>query len=121
MLDEAYKECKSGHIEYLGGLPRKFNATIDGIDIIVCHGTINSQRESLKADDDDHKYSRQRELEPVHIIVSGRTHIAHEKRLGDTLFVNPGSVGNNDDGRARYAIISTEQEPWTVEFKSLSV
>jgi len=28
-------------------------------------------------------------------------------------------VGMNDDGLARYAIISTEQQPWSVEFKSL--
>jgi len=85
----------------------------------VCHGTINSQRDSLRAENDDHKFNRQRELNPARIIVSGRTHIPHKKQLGDTLFVNPGSLGANDDGLARYAIVSTEREPWTVEFKSL--
>lgn len=119
LLEEAYQECTSAHIEYLGGLPRMLKSTIDGIDIAVCHGTLNSQRDSLHPEDEDHKFSRQRELEPARIIVSGRTHIAYEKRLGDTLFVNPGSVGVNEDGLARYAIVSTEQEPWSVEFKSL--
>ena len=118
-LDEAYQECNSAHIEYLGALPRTYSTTIDGIDIAVCHGTINSQRESLHADDDDHKFNRQRELKPARIIVSGRTHTPHEKRLGDTLFVNPGSLGTNDDEHAHYAIVSTEHEPWTVQFKSL--
>jgi hypothetical protein len=27
----------------------------------------------------------------------------------------------NDDGLARYAIISTEAEPWTVEFREIPV
>lgn len=118
-LEQAYQECGSGYIEFLGSLPRTYKTTIDGIDIAICHGTINSQRESLGAGDEDHKFNRQRELEPARIIVTGRTHEAFEKRLGDTLFVNPGSVGMNDDGLARYAIISTEQQPWSVEFKSL--
>lgn len=119
-LEEAYNECSSTHIEFLGSLPRLLKKTIDGIEIVVCHGTINSQREDLHADDDDQKFSRQRELEPGRLIVSGRTHVPHEKRLGDTLFVNPGSVGMGEDGRARYAVISTEHEPWTVDFKTVS-
>lgn len=118
-LEQAYQECGSSQIEYLGSLVRTLTTTIDGIDIAICHGTINSQRESLEADDEDHNFNRQRELEPAQIIVSGRTHEAYEKKLGDTLFVNPGSVGMNADGRARYAIISTEHVPWSVEFKSL--
>jgi putative phosphoesterase len=119
LLEQAYHECGSAHMEYLGALPRMYRATIDGIAIAVCHGTINSQRESLRGDDDDNKFKRQRELEPARIIVSGRTHTPHEKLLGDTLFVNPGSLGQHEDGLAHYAIISTEKEPWTVEFKAL--
>jgi putative phosphoesterase len=121
MLDEAYNECISSQIEYLNGLPRTLKTTLDGIDIAVCHGTINSHQDTLKADDDDGRYMRQRELMPAQIIVSGRTHQAHSRQIGDTLFVNPGSVGMNDDGLARYAIISTEEQPWSAEFRDIPV
>jgi predicted phosphodiesterase len=121
LLDQAYNDCTSAQIEYLNALPRTCTRTLDGIDIAVCHGTINSHRESLAPDDDDPIYMRQRELEPAQIILSGRTHHAHSRKIGDTLFVNPGSVGMNEDGLARYALISTEQEPWTVEFREISI
>lgn len=121
LLDEAYHDCTSKQIEFLNGLPRTYTRILDGIDIAVCHGTINSHHESLGSQDDDSKYMRQRELEPARIIISGRTHQAHSRQIGDTLFVNPGSVGINDDGLARYALISTEQEPWTVEFREIPV
>ena len=120
-LAAAYTDCTSAQIEYLNGLPRTCIRTLDGVEIAVCHGTINSHRESLQPDDDDAKYMRQRELQPAQIIISGRTHQAHSRKIGDTLFVNPGSVGMNEDGLARYAIVSTEQEPWSVDFHELPV
>lgn len=119
LLDAAYNECTSAQIEYLNGLPRTGLHTIDAINIAVCHGTINSHQDVLAPDDDDAKYMRQRELQPARIIVSGSTHKPHARLLGDTLFVNPGSVGMNDDGLARYAIISTEEDPWSAEFKAI--
>ena len=121
LLDEAYNECTSSQIEYLNGLPRTLITTLDSIDIAVCHGTINSYQDTLNPDDEDGKYMRQRELLPAQIIVSGRTHQAHSRQIGDTLFVNPGSVGMNDDGFARYAIVSTEEELWSAEFREVQV
>jgi putative phosphoesterase len=121
LVDDAYNDCKSDQIEYLNGLPRTLKTTLDGIDIAVCHGSINSHRDVLRPDDDDDKYSRQRELEPARIIVSGSTHAPHARQVGDTLFVNPGSVGMNEDGLARYALISTEHEPWSAEFREIPI
>ena len=121
LLDDAYNECTSSQIEFLNGLPRTLTTTLDGIDIAVCHGTINSHQDTLSPDDEDGRYMRQRELLPARIIVSGRTHRAHTRQIGVTLFVNPGSVGMNDDGLARYAIVSTEEEPWSAEFREVSV
>jgi predicted phosphodiesterase len=121
LLDAAYHDCPSPQVEFLSGLPRFHSCTIDGIRIAVCHGTLSSPLDSLEPEDDDGKYMRQREQEPAHLILSGKTHVPHTRRLGDTLYVNPGSVGMNDDGLARYAIISTEAEPWTVEFREIPV
>lgn len=115
-LDAAYRQCSSGQLEYLNNLDRLVTSTIDGVSIAVCHGTVNSFQDVLGADAEDAVYARQRELHPAHVIVSGRTHETHERRIGDTLFVNPGAVGVHA-GRAEYAIVSTEDDPWCVEFR----
>ncbi|MFP6582507.1 MAG: metallophosphoesterase family protein [Candidatus Hydrogenedentota bacterium] len=121
MLDAAYRQCSSSQMEYLDNLVRLYTQTLDGISIALCHGTLSSFRNSMSADNDDNVYLRQRELVPARIIINGRTHVAHSRTLGDTLFVNPGSVGMNEDGKARYAIISTESAKWDVDFREVSV
>lgn len=121
LLEAAYRDCPSPQVEFLAGLPRFHSTTIDGIRIVVCHGTLSSHFDSLEPDDDDGKYMRQREQVPARLVLSGKTHVPHTRHLGDTLYVNPGSVGLNDDGLARYAVVSTEEEPWSVEFREIPV
>ena len=55
------------------------------------------------------------------VAASGRTHRPFSKWVGDTLFVNPGSVGDllPEPGIARYAIINTETRPWSVDLPSI--
>jgi len=116
-IQNAYENCGSENLEFLGGLPRQRDITVDGIHVAVCHGTLASQAESLTEDDSDDRYLRQREIVPADIIVFGRTHVPHCRWVGGTLFVNPGSVGipPGEEPRAGYAVISTESEPWEVE------
>ena len=117
-LESAYKQSSSGQLEYLNSLNRLVTRTIDSVTILACHGRVNSIHDSLRPGDDNAVYARQRELHPAQIIISGRTHEAHERRIGDTLYVNPGAVGV-ESGVAHYAVISTEDDPWTVEFRSI--
>jgi putative phosphoesterase len=121
MLDAAYHQCSSSQLEYLNNLDRLFQQTIDGISISLCHGTVNTIQESLEPDADDNLYSRQRELQPCDIIISGRTHHAHQRTVGDTLFVNPGVVSRNGGNSPSWALISTESTNWTVDFREVTV
>jgi putative phosphoesterase len=117
-IEETHEITRSENLEYLRGLPRSLTLSVDGISIALCHGTLTSQSESLQADDPDSKFSRQRETNPVRIIVSGRTHAPFSRMVGDTFFVNPGSIGipKGRAATASYAIINTEEEVWTAEF-----
>ena len=63
-------------------------------------------------------FRRQRELTAAQIIVCGHGEDAFVLQIDGTLFVNPGSVGMASDGRAHYAVISTETEPWHAELRS---
>jgi len=116
-IERAYESCGSENLEFLGGLPRQHDITVDGIHVAVCHGTLASQAESLTEDEGDDRYLRQREILPADIIIFGRTHVPHWRWAGGTLFVNPGSVGMplGEEPRAGYAVISTETDPWEVE------
>lgn len=119
-IRQTHEAMRSENLEYLRGLPRHRTLTVDGIPIALCHGALTSQSESLNANDPDTKFSRQRETIPVRLIVCGRTHGPFSRMVGDTLFVNPGSVGIPEGANAvaRYAIINTEEEPWTAELPS---
>jgi len=121
VLEDAFGSCTSRNLEYLRSLPRRRVLTLDGVEVALCHGTLASQSESLTADEDDNRYMRQREVLPAPIIVHGKTHIPGSRIVGGTLFVNPGSIGipNDDDARASFAIVSTEEEPWTVDVRYL--
>ena len=120
-LEEAFKDCGVENIEYLRALRRVQTVVIDGIRILVCHGTLTSHSDCLRDDEDDTRYARQREIEPADIIVTGATHVPHRRWVGGTLFVNPGAVGGaeEDGGLGNFAIVSTEEEPWSVEFRRI--
>lgn len=122
MLDairETHETTRSANIEFLRGLPRCRVVTIDGIPIALCHGMPASQSDSLEADAPETKFRRQRETTGARIIVSGRTHKAFARMVDDALFVNPGSVGvpTGKAQRARYALVSTEDEPWAADLR----
>ncbi|HJP37317.1 MAG TPA: metallophosphoesterase family protein [Gammaproteobacteria bacterium] len=122
-LETAFGACGVENIEYLRALRRVQTLLIDGVRILVCHGTLTSHSESLRDSEDDARYARQREIEPADIIVTGATHVPHHRRVNGTLFVNPGAGGGTgqNEGLANFAIISTEEEPWSVEFRQAPI
>lgn len=119
-LEEASGDCSSTQLEYLRGLPRLWQTEIDGISIAVCSGSVTNPNDILRNDDEPSWFQRQREIIPVQIIVLGGSHEQFEKRVGDTLFVSPGTVGMGSDGKAQFAIINTESKPWQADFRSIA-
>lgn len=121
-LMATHDACTSRHIEFLRDLPKKRTLLVDGIRIAVCHGTWTSQARPLEPSDEDVFFQRQREYVPADIFVSGKSHEAFSRFVDSTLFVNPGCIGHaeSEEAIAHYAIISTEQEPWSVEFRNVA-
>lgn len=114
-LKWTYENLSSRNIEFLGGLPRQLNLTYEGIGVFVCHGTPGGgPTDELAEEDDEQHFLRQREAANAPIVVCGRTHRAFGRQVMDALFVNPGTVGIGE-GRASYALVSTEEEPWGAE------
>lgn len=119
LLEQTYAAVSSDNLEYLRSLPKSLNLTVDGVAIGVCHGTFTSQTEHLRATDSLDRFRRQRELLSSSVVISGHGDRRFEKTVDGTLFLNPGSVGMTDDRVAQYAVVSTEQMPWSVDFRSI--
>lgn len=92
---------------------------MDGVSLELCHGSLTSQSERLQAEDDERLFRRQRELTEARIIVCGQGEEAFVRQIDDTLFIHPGSVGMATDGRAHFAVVSTEIEPWDAQLRSV--
>lgn len=114
-LAAAHDRLSSDAVEYLHRLPRHTTITVDGISILVCHGSPGSQNEVLDAATPEQRFAREREITPADIIVCGGAHEFFARQIASTLFVGPGWV-DAGPGEAGYALVSTEETPWRAEY-----
>jgi predicted phosphodiesterase len=113
-VGEAYERLTSAHLEYLRGLAPRKRMTIDGIEMLVCHGSPASQHEIIDADVSALRFQRLREIDAVGIVVCGGAPEPFQYALDDVLFAGPGRL-DVAPGRARYMVVSTEAEPWRAD------
>lgn len=84
---------------FLAALPRKLRLRLEGVELLLVHGTYRSAFEYLRPDDDPAVFADLAELARAEVIVGGHTHVPYRKEVGETLFLNAGSVGWPKDGR----------------------
>jgi putative phosphoesterase len=96
--------------KFLEELPERKRFERGGLDVFVAHG---SPRRPLS------EYLMPRDADESHrdffndnpdVVVLGHTHMAFNREVNGTLFMNPGSVGKPRDGdpRPSYAVLDTE-------------
>lgn len=107
-LRTAVEQLSQQQIDELCSLPHPLDCMIDGCRILLCHGA--------PWDEDQYIYP---DAQPVllercavpgfDLIVLGHTHYPMQHRVGDTLVVNPGSVGQprNRQPGAHWALFDT--------------
>ena len=90
-------------LQFLQSLHPLAQTTIDGLSIVMAHAT---------PEGDLFRYLREDEVDSAiegttaQIILLGHTHVQFKKRVGDSIVVNPGSVGFTRDGNgACYALL----------------
>ena len=78
---------------YVAALPANVRCSVDGLELFCCHGSPRSDLEPLLATTSettlDELFGRVR----AHVLVAGHTHVQLLRRHGDSLLLNPGSVG----------------------------
>jgi len=117
-FDWTFHQLSKKSIEYLKDLPETRKETYKDWKVLFTHGSPESIDEPLT---DETPQERLKELaHKVHanIILCGHSHIPFMRFAGDTIFINPGSVGRMFDGdpRASYAVLSIKKHKVEVDF-----
>ncbi|MDY6788477.1 MAG: metallophosphoesterase family protein [Candidatus Nanohaloarchaea archaeon] len=99
--------------EFLEGLPLRREERLGGKKVFLAHGSpVSPLKEYVKPRYVDESFlDRCFHNDWPDILIMGHTHIPFEKKIGNTLVMNPGSVGQPRDGdpRASYAVLDTEE------------
>jgi putative phosphoesterase len=94
-------------IEFLRSLQPLHRIEINGISILLAHATPEGDLFEYLAESD---VDRAVENLTDQVVLLGHTHIQFKKQVGDTLIVNPGSVGlARDGGKACYAVLEDQE------------
>jgi putative phosphoesterase len=100
---------------HLASLPSSIQLKAAGRRIMVVHGSPDSMDEYIDPNTPEKRLRQLAEEYKVDLLVAGHAHRPLDKVVAGTRFINPGSVGRQDDGdpRASYAILRLD--PLTVE------
>jgi putative phosphoesterase len=117
------KQLTEGQLEFVRAWPEVASLDVDGLGpVLFCHGSPRSDEEIITA------ITPPKRLDPIldgvreEVVVCGHTHVQFERRVGDTLLVNAGSIGLPYEGRAGIACwallgpeVELRQTPYDVE------
>lgn len=90
---------------YLRSLPLQFRLEQHHPRLLLVHGSPRKLNEYLYEDRPTATFERIADLADSDVLLFGHTHLPYTKRVGDTLFVNVGSVGRPKDGNPRAAYV----------------
>ncbi len=118
MFTWTYQALSKKSRKFLKKMPLQHELVIEGHRIVMTHGSPASINEHLHPDTPDARFKELAAMSNAEIILCGHSHQAFLRRVGDVMFINPGTVGRPDDGdpRASYAILDISEDGVSVEF-----
>jgi len=119
-IREANESLSTQNLEKIRDWRKTRTFDVEGIPGLLCHGSPGNPREVLTAETPVVKLQRQREQARAEIIVSGGAASFFTRTLEGTLFLSPGPLAP-EPGVAAYALISTEESPWSATLERVSL
>ena len=98
---------------YLRGLPFSLRPETGGpVRVLLVHGSPRRINEYLYEDRPLKVFENVARAAEADVLVFGHTHLPYQKQVGETLFVNAGSVGKPKDGdpRAGYLLLEVDRD-----------
>ena len=107
MLKFSYESLSSSNRKYVKSLPLKRELEIGGRKILLVHASPESDREHLGPDTPEERLRDIASKSDSDIILCGHSHRPFVRKVGNTVFINPGTVGLPDDSdpRASFAML----------------
>lgn len=107
MFSWTHHALSKGARKFLLALPESRTLSLEGVKILLTHGSPGSPQDYLGPDTPQEHLVELAARIDASVVLSGHTHQAFSRRVENVLFVNPGTVGRPDDGdpRASYAIL----------------
>ena len=93
--------------QWLSDLPGEVLLTLEGVPLVVTHYSPGS-KEGIGTWTPDARLAELAETTDAQIVVCGHTHTPFIRRVGGILWINPGSLGRDFNGRSRYAVLTLE-------------
>jgi len=92
---------------WLRSLPKEVRMEVGGRKLLMVHGSPDSMDEHLGPDTPENRLEDIAEGAGADLIIMGHSHRSMSRMVQRTRFLNPGSVGRQDDGdpRASYALL----------------
>tara|TARA_R110001592_G_scaffold325746_2_gene605997 strand:+ start:1113 stop:1739 length:627 start_codon:yes stop_codon:yes gene_type:complete len=115
-----HENMSSQNLEVIRDWRKTKQLELEGLQIFLCHGSPSNPRELLTADTPRSKLQRQREHSRADIIVCGGADEPFSMEVDGALFVSPGGL-MAASGNAQFALINTEEKPWTVTMEPVSL
>ena len=105
---------------YLRSLPIQIRLEERRTRILFVHGSPRKMNEYLYEDRPRATFERISKLAGTDLLLFGHTHLAYQKRVAGTHFINSGSVGKpkDNDPRAGYVMVTMNFRP-KVEFRQV--
>jgi putative phosphoesterase len=113
-LHEASEHISEDQRLWLSTLPQQLILTIEDKAIALCHYSPIGRKVGLGSWTSDEDLLLIAESCPYDVIITGHTHSSFVKRVGKTLFVNPGSVGRSW-GSSTFAVLTIAGDTVTGE------
>jgi len=101
----------SASLRWLGSLPTGLSHEFNGVNVLVYHGSPTQPLTSYVFQTEAETHVKEYLLQTgADVLILGHTHIPYTVQWGNSLILNPGSVGQPRDGdpRASYLILDTE-------------
>jgi len=107
---------------FLDSLPEQSRRQVNGLSALLVHGSPASVDELLGRATPAARFRELAEIASVDLVACGHSHEAFVRRVDETWFVNPGSVGRPEGGdwRASYALLECTGRTLKVEHRRVA-
>ncbi len=105
-------------VRYLKALPEEAKFSVNGYKVVMVHGSPDGMNDGLTVFTPEARLVSLVRKVDADILLTGHTHGAFSRAAGDSIVINPGSVGRPFDGDPRASFMILDLSPQGVEVKT---